>query len=50
LTNDDDAESSRIAGELLAAYRMGYLTGGDDPEARFLAKAIQLFRGRVAEY
>jgi hypothetical protein len=29
---------------------MGYLTGGDDPEARFLAKAIQLFRGRVNEY
>jgi hypothetical protein len=29
---------------------MGYLTGGDDPEARFLAKAIHLFRGRVAEY
>jgi hypothetical protein len=29
---------------------MGYLTGPEDPEARFLAKAIQLFRGRVAEY
>jgi hypothetical protein len=29
---------------------MGYLTGPDDPEARFLAKAIQIFRGRVAEY
>jgi hypothetical protein len=29
---------------------MGYLTGPDDPEARFLAKAIHLFRGRVAEY
>jgi hypothetical protein len=50
LTDDDDSESSRIAGELLAAFRMGYLTGGDDPEARFLAKAIHLFRGRVAEY
>jgi hypothetical protein len=50
LTHDDDAKSSRIAGELLAAYRMGYLTGGDDPEARFIAKAIHLFRGRVAEY
>jgi len=50
LTDDDDAESSRIAGELLAAYRMGYLTGPGDPEARFLAKAIHLFRGRVAEY
>ena len=29
---------------------MGYLEGPDDPEARFLAKAIQLFRGRVSEY
>jgi hypothetical protein len=29
---------------------MGYLEGPDDPEARFFAKAIQLFRGRVAEY
>jgi hypothetical protein len=29
---------------------MGYLDGPNDPEARFLAKAIKLFRGRVAEY
>lgn len=29
---------------------MGYIDGPDDPEARFLAKAIHLFRGRVSEY
>ena len=29
---------------------MGYLEGPDDLEARFLAKAIHLFRGRVSEY
>jgi hypothetical protein len=48
--SDDDPEPYRIAGELCAAVRMGYLDGPNDPEARFLAKAIQLFRGRIAEY
>ena len=48
--SDDDHEPHRIAGELCAAYRMGYIDGPDDPDARFLAKAIHLFRGRVSEY
>jgi hypothetical protein len=50
ILSDDDHEPYRIAGELCAAVRMGYLEGPDDPEARFFAKAIQLFRGRVSEY
>jgi hypothetical protein len=29
---------------------MGGLTGTDDPHARFLARAIHLFQGRIIEY
>lgn len=46
----DDDESRRIAGELGAALRMGFITGPDDPEARFIAQVVHLFKGRVLEY
>ena len=46
----DDGEPRRIAGELAAACRMGYLAGAADPEAAFIAKVIYLFHGRVLEY
>ena len=46
----DDDETRRIAGELAAACRMGYLSGPGDPEAAFLAQVIHLFGGRVLEF
>jgi len=48
--DDNDFEARRIAGELRTAQQCGYITGPDDPEARFLARVFHLFGATLADY
>jgi hypothetical protein len=47
--DDEQAEAQRIAGQLVKLFDIGILTSPDDPEARFYARAISLFKGTVSD-